>query len=70
MRPGTLGARAELKAGDFIPKIDETFVHDAADLKLVDGAYEKGEQVLIHLTRWYPESASFTDAVTRRRFVK
>ena len=70
VRSGTLGERAELKAGDFIPKIDETFVHDAADLKLVDEAHEKGEPVLIHFTRWYPESASFTDAVTRRRFVK
>jgi S1-C subfamily serine protease len=70
VRPGSLAARAELKAGDFIPKINETFVHAVADLKLVDAAYEKGEQVLIHFTRWYPESASFKDAVSRRRFVK
>jgi hypothetical protein len=65
VRPGTLGARAELKAGDFIPKIDETFVHDAADLKLVDAAHEKGAPVVIHFTRWYPASASFRDADSR-----
>jgi S1-C subfamily serine protease len=70
VRPGTLGARAELQPGDFIPKIDDTFVHDVTDLKLVDEAYEKGEQVLIHFTRWSPQTSRFTDAVSRRRFVK
>lgn len=68
--PGSLGARAELKPGDFIPKINETFVHSNADLKLVDEAYAKGEQVLIHFTRWTPESASFVDGVSRRTFAK
>ena len=67
---GTLGARAELKPGDFIPRIDDTFVHGVDDLKLVDVAYDKGEQVLIHFTRWVPESASFTNAVSRRTFAK
>jgi hypothetical protein len=67
---GSLGARAELRPGDFIPKINETFVHSVADLKLVDEAYAKGEQVLIHFTRWTPESASFVDGVSRRTFAK
>src|SRR3954470_13805035 len=67
---GSLGARAELKPGDFIPKINETFVHSDADLKLVDEAYAKGEPVLIHFTRWTPESASFVDGVSRRTFAK
>jgi hypothetical protein len=40
------------------------------DLKLVDEAYEKGEQVLIHFTRWSPQTSRFTDGVSRRRFVK
>ncbi|MCU1382776.1 MAG: hypothetical protein JWL71_1473 [Acidobacteria bacterium] len=70
VKRGSLGARAELKAGDFIPKINETFVHSVADLRLVDAAYEKGEPVLIHFTRWYPGSSSFKDAVSRRTFVK
>jgi membrane-associated protease RseP (regulator of RpoE activity) len=70
VKRGSLGARAELKPGDFIPKINETFVHGVDDLKLVDNAYEKGEQVLIHFTRWTPESASFADAVSRRTFTK
>jgi S1-C subfamily serine protease len=70
VRPGSLGARAELKPGDFIPKINDTFVHADTDLKLVDDAYEKGEQVLIRFTRWYPESGDFKDAISRRRFVK
>jgi membrane-associated protease RseP (regulator of RpoE activity) len=68
--PGSLGARAELKPGDFIPKINETFVHSDADLKLVDEAYANGQQVLIHFTRWTPASASFVDSVSRRTFTK
>ena len=70
VKPGSLGARAELKAGDFIPKINETFVHSVADLKLVDDAYAKGEQVLISFTRWLPATQSFQNAVSRRTFVK
>src|SRR5262245_47902965 len=35
VKPGSLGARAELLAGDFIDKIDETFVHSTNDLTLV-----------------------------------
>jgi hypothetical protein len=70
IKPGSLGARAELKPGDFIRKINEAFVHDVADLELVDEAYEKGEEVLIHFTRWVPASTSFEDAISRRRFAK
>jgi S1-C subfamily serine protease len=68
--PGSLGARAELKPGDFIPKIDDTFVHDEADLKLVDAASQQGDEVVIHYTRWYAEDAAFKDAVSRRRFAR
>ena len=57
-------------AGDFIPKIDETFVHSVDDLKLVDAAYQSGAQVEIHFTRWFPESNDFKKAVSRRRFVR
>ena len=70
VRPGSLGARAELKPGDFIPKINETFVHGADDLKLVEDAYEKGEQVLISFIRWSVEADDFKNGVSRRRFVK
>ncbi len=70
VRPGSLGARAELKPGDFIPKIDETFVHSVNDLKLVDDAYEKGAQVLIAFIRWSVEADDFKNGVSRRRFVK
>ncbi len=70
VEPGSLGARAELLPGDFIPKIDETFVHSAEDLKLVNRAYDEGSQVLIHFTRWVPEKKSFVNAVSRRRFRK
>ena len=70
VKPGSLGARAELKVGDFIPKIDETFVHDVKDLRRVDDAYEKGEQVMIQFIRWFPDSADFKTLVSRRRFVK
>jgi len=70
VKPGSLGARAELQAGDFIPKIDDTFVHSVADLKLVDEAYAKGAPVLIHFTRWMPASQTFQNAISRRTFVK
>ena len=65
-----IGARAELKPGDFIPRIDDTFVHGANDLALVDAAYESGAQVQIYFTRWFPESNDFKTAISRRRFVK
>lgn len=70
LKPGSLGARAELKAGDFIPKINDSFVHDVADLKLVDSAYEKGETVLIHFVRWQPATNTFENGMSRRRFEK
>src|SRR3954464_14680951 len=67
---GSLGARAELKPGDFIPRINETFVHSDADLKLVDDAYAKGEPVLTRFARWTRESGSFVDGVSRQTFAK
>ncbi|MBI4908544.1 MAG: hypothetical protein HY820_33300 [Acidobacteria bacterium] len=70
VKAGSLAARAELKTWDFLPKIDETFVHSVEDLKLVDAAYEKGAQVHIHFTRWFGEHGGFKNAVSRRRFVK
>lgn len=70
VKPGSLAARAELKAGDFIPKINDSFVHDVADLKLVDDAYEKDETVLIHFIRWLPKTKTFETAISRRRFTK
>jgi S1-C subfamily serine protease len=70
IKPGSLGARAELKAGDFIPKIDDTFVHSVGDLKLVESAYEKNETVLIHFIRWGPTTKVFETAVSRQHFEK
>ena len=79
-KPRSLGERAELRAGDFITKIgkgegapgvtEDTFVHSVDDLKLVDQANEKNEQVLIQFIRWLPESSEFKTLVSRRRFVK
>lgn len=68
VEPGSLAARAELRPGDFIPKINETFVHQLEDLKLVDEAYANGTQVLIHVTRWIPENSAFQKLISRRRF--
>ena len=70
VEPRSLGARAELLPGDFIPKIDDTFVHSVDDLKLVNRAYDQGVQVLIHFTRWVPEKSGFVEAVSRRTFRK
>jgi hypothetical protein len=47
VEPGSLAARAELRAGDFIPKINDAFVHSLEDLKLVDRANAKRTQVFI-----------------------
>jgi S1-C subfamily serine protease len=70
VEPGSLGARAELLPGDFIPKINDTFVHSVEDLKLVNRAYDEGTQVFIHFTRWVPGTNSFQNAVSRRKFQK
>ena len=69
-KPRSLGERAELKAGDFIPKINETLVHSVDDLTLVDDAYDKNDQVFITFIRWFPQTAEFKTLVSRRRFVK
>lgn len=53
-----------------MPKINETFVHSGNDLKLVDDAYDKGEQVLISFIRWSVEADDFKNGVSRRRFLK
>ena len=63
-------AAGQLKPGDFIPKINDTFVHSVGDLTLVDAAYEKDEQVFIQFTRWYPDSSEFKTLISRRRFVR
>lgn len=70
VEPGSLGARAELRPDDFIPKINETFVHSVEDLKLVDQAHADGTEVLIHFTRWLPETNSFQNDVSRHKFQK
>jgi S1-C subfamily serine protease len=70
VKPGSLAARAELRPGDFIPKINDTFVHGLEDLKLVDQAYAEGKQVVIYFTRWSPETKSYENAVSRPRFEK
>jgi len=70
VEPGSLAARAELRPGDFIPKINDTFVHSLEDLKLVDQAYAEGKQVVINFTRWSPETKSYENAVSRPRFEK
>ena len=70
VEPGSLGARADLRSGDFIPKINETFVHSVEDLKLVDQAYAEEALVTIYYTRWLLQANSFQDAVARLRFKK
>jgi hypothetical protein len=67
---GSLAARAKLRPGDFIPKINSTFVHSLEDLKLVDRAYAEGNQVVIYFTRWSPDTKSYENAVSRPRFEK
>ena len=69
-KPRSLGERAELRPGDFIPKINDTIVQSVNDLKLVDEAYDTNEQVFINFVRWFPETAEFKKLVSRRRFVK
>jgi hypothetical protein len=68
VEPGSLAARAELRTGDFIPKINDAFVHSLEDLKLVDQAYVKRTQVFIHVTRWLTETKAFQDSESRLDF--
>jgi len=70
VEPGSLGARAELRQDDFIPKINDTFVHSVEDLKLVDQAYAQQIPVAIHFTRWLPDTKVFQDGVSRPNFQK
>jgi membrane-associated protease RseP (regulator of RpoE activity) len=70
VEPGSLAARAELRPGDFIPKIDDTFVHSVNDLKLVDQAYTEGKPVAIYFTRWSLETKSYENGVSRPQFEK
>jgi S1-C subfamily serine protease len=70
VEPGSLAARAELRPDDFIPKINETFVHSLDDLKLVDQAYAEGKPVAIYFTRWSTETKSYENAVSRPKFDK
>jgi membrane-associated protease RseP (regulator of RpoE activity) len=70
VEPGSLAARAKLRPGDFIPKINDTFVHSLEDLKLVDRAYAEGNQVAIYFTRWSPDTKSYENSVSRPKFEK
>jgi hypothetical protein len=70
VEPGSLAARAELRRDDFIPKVDDTFVHSVDDLKLVDQAYAEGKTVAIYITRWSAETKSYENAESRPNFAK
>ena len=70
VEPGSLAARAGLQPGDFIPKINETFVHSVDDLKLVDQARYEGKPVVIYITRWSAETKSYETVASRPKFEK
>lgn len=65
MEPGSLAARAGLRVGDFLPQIDDSFVHDVKDLTLVDRAQAEGREAAIHVTRWLPAKQTFEKSVVR-----
>jgi hypothetical protein len=56
---------ADENPGDFIPKINDTFVHSVDSLKLVDQAYAEGKAEVIHVTRWVQEKNTFENLVLR-----
>lgn len=70
VEPGSLATRAGLRNGDFIPKINDTFVHSVDDLKLVDQAQAEGKPVVVYITRWSAETKSYENAVSRPNFAK
>jgi membrane-associated protease RseP (regulator of RpoE activity) len=70
VEPGLLASRAGLRPGDFIPKINDTFVHSLDDLKLVDQARDEGKPVVIYITRWSAETKSYENAISRPKFEK
>ncbi|MCX6592117.1 MAG: hypothetical protein NTZ56_11370 [Acidobacteria bacterium] len=49
---GSLAARARIQASDFLPKIDETFVHDVETLDLISSAAANGRDVTVNIIRW------------------
>lgn len=65
IQPESLGTRAKLRSGDFIEKINETFVHRVEDLKRIDKANSARSEALIHIVRWTPETNSFQDLTLR-----
>ncbi len=54
LEPGSLADRAKLQLHDFLPQLDDHFVHEPKDLTLP----EKGE-VRLHVTRWNRSTRSF-----------
>lgn len=62
IEPGSLAARFELRAGDFLPQIDDTFVHVVKDLALAEGPEAK-----IHVTRWDGSKRLFEKLIARRK---
>ena len=70
VEPGSLASRAGLRLGDFIPKINDTFVHSVDDLKLIDQAHDEGKHVVIYITRWSAETKSYENVVSRPKFEK
>jgi len=51
-----------LRAGDFLPKIDDRFVHEIPDLTL-----PKDREAAIHVTRWENEKRVFEQLVVRHQ---
>jgi S1-C subfamily serine protease len=57
--------RAGLVVHDFIPKIDDHFVHELKDLTLIEGS-----EVQIHVTRWGAIQQRFENKILRYKVPK
>ena len=60
IEPASLAARAKLRVGDFLPQINDTFVHQLKDLALGEG-----RDAQIHVTRWHAGKRIFEKLIAR-----
>ena len=60
IEPASLAARAKLRVGDFLPQINDTFVHNLKDLALAEG-----RDAQIHVTRWQADQRLFDKLIAK-----
>ena len=60
IEPASLAARAKLRVGDFLPEINDTFIHELKDLALAEGRDAQN-----HVTRWQADHRLFEKSIAK-----